>query len=166
MARFASRTAHNRFVNLEVSKDFAIIGGTVVALTTFFTGFFEFVRQSRYRRVEHFVDMRRRFLETPQFQEILRLLSSDDPSLRTLPVQDRRNFGGFLEEVALMVNSGLISREIAHYMFGPYVLLTADSQNFWNGLDRQGTYWQLFHRFADEMRQEATHRVDLKALKF
>lgn len=140
-------------VTLETTKDLAIIGGTVFALTTFVTGVLEFARQTHHRRVEQFIEMRRRFLETPQFQEILRLISTDDPALRSLPVQDRRNFGGFLEEVALLVNSRLINREVAHYMFGHYVLLTEKSENFWSGLDRNGTYWQLFHEFAREMRE-------------
>jgi hypothetical protein len=144
-------------VSLETTKDLAIVAGTVVALTTFLTGVLEFYRQSHHRRVEYFIDMRRRFLETPLFQEMLRLIATDDPALRQIPVQDRRNFGGFFEEVALLVSSRLISREVAHYMFGHYVLLTARSENFWDGLDRYGTYWKLFNAFAREM-EEIAHR--------
>lgn len=151
---------------LDAQKDFAIIAGSVIALVTFLTGVLEFARQSHLRRAEQFLHMRRRFLETSHFQEILRLLATDDPKLRDIPIQDRRNFGGFLEEVALMVNSRLISREVAHYMFGHYVLLTERSQNFWEGLDRQGTYWQLFHRFAEMMRVQSNSKVDLKHLRF
>jgi hypothetical protein len=153
-------------VTLDVSKDLAIIGGTIVALTTFFTGVVEFARQSHLRRVDHFIQMRRRFLETPVFQEILRMITSDDPALEKVPVQDRRNFGGFLEEVALMVNSKLISREVAQYMFGHYVLLTERSQNFWKGLDREGPYWQLLHSFAAEMESESLRPQDMKQLRF
>lgn len=149
-----------------MQKDFAIIAGSIIALVTFFSGVLEYARQSHLRRAEQFLHMRRRFLETPLFQEILRLLATDDPKLKEIPVQDRRNFGGFLEEVALMVNSRLISREVAHYMFGHYVTLTERSVNFWDGLDRQGTYWILFHRFAAEMREQSTLKVDLKKLKF
>lgn len=152
-------------MSLEVTKDFAIIGGTIVALTTFFTGVVEFARQSNLRRVEHFVQMRRRFLETPMFQDILRLITTDDPALRTLPIQDRRNFGGFLEEVALMMNSRLISRKVAQYMFGHYVILTADSENFWVGLDREGDYWQLLNWFADEMRREHASPIEPAKLR-
>lgn len=151
---------------LDVQKDFAIIAGSVIALVTFLSGVLEFARQSHLRRAEQFLHMRRRFLETPLFQEILRLLATDDPRLREIPVQDRRNFGGFLEEVALMVNSRLISREVAHYMFGHYVILTERSTHFWDGLDRQGTYWQLFHRFAEEMKAQSKGKVDLDRLKF
>jgi hypothetical protein len=65
-----------------------------------------------------------------------------------------------------MVNSRLISREVAHYMFGHYVLITERSENFWHGIDRQDTYWQLFHRFARQMRELAAQPVDLPRLRF
>jgi len=152
-------------VDLSVLKDVAIVGGTIVALTTFLTGVLEYARQSNLRRVEYFVEMRRRFLETSHFQEILRLLSTDDPELKNLPIQDRRNFGGFLEEVALMVNSRMISRKVASYMFGPYVILTDRSVHFWEGMDRTAFHWQLFNRFAKEMAAEAAGPVDLDALR-
>ncbi len=149
-----------------MQKDLAIVAGSIIALVTFLTGVLEYARQSHQRRAHHFVEMRRRFLETALFQEIIRLLATDDPRLREIPVQDRRNFGGFLEEVALMVNSRLIPREVAHYMFGHYVLITEDSKHFWHGMDREGTYWQLFHRFAKQMRDMAAQKVDLDRLRF
>lgn len=153
-------------MTLETTKDFAIIAGTVVALTTFLTGVLEFARQTHHRRVEQFIEMRRRFLETPQFQEILRLITTDDAALRNLPIQDRRNFGGFLEEVALLVNSKLLSMEVAHYMFGHYVLLTARSENFWHGLDREGTYWTLLRRFSQDMEVASRKPLRVKRLRF
>jgi len=149
-----------------MQKDLAIIAGAMIALVTFFTGVLEYARQSHFRRAEQFVQMRRRFLETPLFQEILRLLATDDPALREIPIQDRRNFGGFLEEVALMVNSRMISRQVAHYMFGHYVVLTDRSVNFWHDLDRDEVYWQLFRRFAREMRELKAKPVRIKRLRF
>ena len=153
-------------MTLDISKDMAIIAGTIVALTTFLTGVLEFARQSHLRRVEQFVQMRRRFLETPEFQEILRLITTDDARLEHIAVQSRRNFGGFLEEVALMVNSRFISREVAHYMFGHYVLMTSQSVNFWKGLERDGRYWTLFHAFAAQMDEHARRPIDVEKLRF
>jgi len=134
-------------------------------LTTFVTGVLEFARQTHQRRIEQFIGLRRRFLETPQFQDILRLITTDDPALRELPVQDRRNFGGFLEEVALLVNSKQITKQVAHYMFGHYILLTDRSEYFWDGLDRNGPYWQLFHSFAREMRACSEKSVSPEKLR-
>src|ERR1700710_2074371 len=107
---------------LDYWKDLAIILAGLVGFITFFSGVLEYGRQGRYKRAEQFVHMRRRFLETPLFQDILTLLPADSVNLTKIPVQDRRNFVGFLEEVALMVNSRLIDRRVAHYMFGYYVL--------------------------------------------
>jgi hypothetical protein len=137
---------------LDFWKDVAIIFGGVLALTTFLSGMLEYVRQGHQHRAANFVQMRRRFLEDPLFRDILNLLASDAPALVKTPIQDRRNFVGFLEEVAVMVNSGLIKKEVAHYMFGYYVLLTERCEHFWDGLDKESQYWSVFRRFALDMK--------------
>ncbi len=152
---------------LDFWKDLAIILAGIVGLITFFTGTLEYVRQGHQHRAQNFVQMRRRFLETPQYREILDLLAGDDPKLRDVSIQEKRNFIGFLEEVALMVNSRLISAEVAHYMFGYYVLLAARSEHFWEGLDRSSIYWTVFRLFAEEMEKMKVGSQDaMKALKF
>ncbi len=138
--------------DLATTKDIALVVGGVAALTTFLSGLVEYARQANLRRGEAFIAMRRRFLEDPLFREILNLLDRDDPRLAELPVQDRRNFVGFLEEVALMCGSKMIRREVAHYMFGRYVSLADASQHLWRGLDKEGRYWSLFRRYAAENR--------------
>ncbi|HVT12021.1 MAG TPA: hypothetical protein VHE55_07115 [Fimbriimonadaceae bacterium] len=132
-------------------KDVSIIVAGIVALSTFLSGVVEFIRQGRQHRAENLVQMRRRFLETPQYREILDMLQSGDPAIARASVQERRNFVGFLEEIALMVNSHLIRPEVAQYMFGYYVLLVARSDPFWAGLEREDVYWTLFNHFAGEM---------------
>lgn len=95
------------------------------------------------------------------------MLATDDEGLQSLPVQERRNFVGFFEEVALMVDSKLIRLEVAHYMYGYYVLLVADSKNFWPGLDPNSEYWSVFRKFASKLRTLAAHNADArKSLTF
>lgn len=137
--------------DLTILKDWSIVAAGLIALITFVFSTIENVRRGRQERVQNFVLMRRRFLEMPQFREILDLLQSCDPGLRDFSIQDKRNFIGFLEEVALLTNSGLIKAEIAHYMFGYYVVLAAKSEDFWHGLDRESTYWAVFREFAQKM---------------
>lgn len=149
---------------LTTVKDFAIILAGVIALTTFLSGVLEYSRQGKSRRAEHFVDMRRRFLENDSFRQTLNLLPSDDPRLREISIQDRRNFIGFLEEVALMVNSRIIRREVAHYMFGYYVGLAERSEHLWEGLDKKSMYWTVFREFAMSLQDvkgapPETHRI-------
>lgn len=136
---------------LALIKDLSIVVAGIVALGTFLSGVIEFVRQGRQRRAENLVNMRRRFLETPQYREILDMLQSRDPAISSTSIQERRNFVGFLEEIGLMVNSRLIRPQVAQYMFGYYVLLVARNEPFWVGLDRSDVYWTLFHDFARRM---------------
>lgn len=149
-------------VALSLSKDWAIIVGSLIALVTFLTGVMEYARQGHHRRAEHFLQMRRRFLETPEFRLILEYLQRENPKLDDVSIQDKRNFVGFLEEVALMVNSGLIRLEVARYMFGYYVHLVRNSDRFWQNLDRDSEYWTVFREFADRLGQTkspVSHRI-------
>lgn len=151
---------------LDSWKNWAIIVAGLVAFITFLTGLLEYIRQGRQHRAENFVQMRRRFLETPQYRQILDKLAVDDPTLAQESIQEKRNFIGFLEEVALMVNSKLIRREVAHYMFGYYVLLAAKSVHFWEGLGKDSEYWSEFRRFATEMSEMKENPGDREGLKF
>jgi hypothetical protein len=147
-------------------KDISIIIAGIVAISTFLSGVIEFVRQGRQRRAENLVQMRRRFLETPQYREILDMLQSSDPAIASSSIQERRNFVGFLEEIALMVNSSLIRPEVAQYMFGYYVLLVARNDAFWQGLRREDVYWTLFNHFAQQMEAMEKQPGDTKALRY
>lgn len=132
-------------------KDWSIIIAGIIALVTFLVSSMEAKRRNRQERAQNLVLMRRRFLETPQYREILDMLQANDPKLRETSVQEKRNFVGFLEEIALLVNSRLIRREVAHYMFGYYVCLTERNEDFWQGLDKASPYWSVFRHFAEEM---------------
>ena len=152
---------------LDFYKDLAIIGGGIIALVTFFFGYLEYLRQGRQHSAAAFVQMRRRFLESDRFQHILKLLSDDDPSVREISIQDRRNFIGFFEEIALMVNSKMIRLDTAHYMFGYYVLLSDRSSHLWEDLDRSSTYWTVFNEFARVMRElDKTAKIEPRSLGF
>ncbi|MBX3120233.1 MAG: hypothetical protein KF784_14300 [Fimbriimonadaceae bacterium] len=136
-------------------KDLSIIVAGAVALITLIRGVREYAHQGRERRAVQFVNMRRRFLETVEYQQILELLRTDDPRLTQIPHQQRRNFIGFLEEIALMMNSQLIRPEIAHYMFGYYVRMANHSEYLWHELERPSIYWEVFRTFAGSMEAES-----------
>ena len=139
-------------MNIGLLKDFSIIVAGAIAFITLWQGLFQYTRQNHAARANQFIQMRRRFLEEKSFQEILTLIHEKCDSITAKSIQDRRNLVGYFEEVALMVNSGLIRPEVAHYMFGYYVLLIDDCEPFWLGLDRQGDYWAVFRAFALKMR--------------
>lgn len=138
-------------MGINVLKDIAIILGSIIALFSFVNGILEYTRQGAQKRVEQFVTLRRRLKENPAFYQICSLLVDDDKLLRDVPPQDKRDFLGLLEEVALLSNSGLIRKDVAHYMFGYYAVRCLESVHFWNDIERESIYWRLFHDFAGEM---------------
>jgi len=148
-------------------KDFSIIVGGLVTIFAFVNGLLEYRRQGAQKRVEHFTMLRRRLKENPAFKEICALMFANDPRLAEINAQDKRDFIGLLEEVALQVNSGLIRPELAHYMFGYYTVACLESSHFWANLILEGTYWNLFNDFAREMKaRESSHAYDRNKLRF
>jgi uncharacterized membrane protein YiaA len=138
-------------VNVSALKDWSIIIAGAIAFLTLWQGLFQYSRQGHATRASQFIQMRRRFLEDETFKNLLNLIAENSEGLRTTSIQDRRNLVGFLEEVALMVNSGLLKAEVAHYMFGYYVLAIDDCEPFWDGLDRNSEYWTVFRNFVTQM---------------
>lgn len=148
-------------------KDFAIIVGGLVTIFAFINGLLEYRRQGAQKRVEHFTMLRRRLKENLVFKEICSLMFANDPRLAEINPQDKRDFIGLLEEVALQVNSGLIRPELAHYMFGYYTVACMESKHFWANLTLDETYWNLFHDFARDMKAKETSSVyDRSRLRF
>ncbi len=153
-------------MQLDTVKDVSIIIGGGIAFLTLWQGLFQYARQNHATRAAQFIDLRRRFLEEESFQQILTLVHDNCSDLKSTSIQERRNLVGFLEEIALMMNSGLIRPEVAHYMFGYYVLLINDCEDFWDGLDRDGEYWAVFRAFAQKMRSMSVSKsIDRGAIR-
>lgn len=133
---------------LTVLKDVSIVVAGAAALIGLLASASEYLLRGRVERAKQFVELRRRFLEDPSFRDILELLDSDSPLLAEVPLQSRRNFIGFLEELGLMVNSRLVKVKVAHYMFGHYIGLAAKSRHLWAGLDPESRYWTMFWHTA------------------
>lgn len=139
-------------------KDISIIVAGAVTLAGLFASGWEYRKKNRADRADHFVQLRRRFLDDQDFRRILDALASDDPSLADIPKQERRNFLGFLEEVGLMVSSRLVRPDVAWCMFGRYVALAAESQHLWHDLDPESGYWTVFRQTVKLMEQEGMRR--------
>ncbi|MBT1072600.1 hypothetical protein [Pelotalea chapellei] len=154
-------------MNMTNLKDFAIIVGGLVTIFAFVNGLLEYRRQGAQKRVEHFTLLRRRLKENRTFKEICALMLANDPRLAEIDAQDKRDFIGLLEEVALQVNSGLIRPELAHYMFGYYTVKCLENKHFWANLTLDENYWNLFQDFAKEMKaKELSHTYKREKLRF
>lgn len=138
-------------MTLADTRDWAAIAAGVVAVATLVKAVVEYVHQGAQKRAEQFGRMRVRFKDNSEFREICDLLESEDPKLADVPFKDKRDLLGFFEEVALLVNSGLMRPKVAHYMFGYYAIRCWESRHFWQDINRDSPYWALFRDFAGRM---------------
>lgn len=154
-------------LELSLLKDGAIVLGSVIALFTFINGILEYGRQGRQKRADQFVQLRRRLKENEIFKHITDLALRNDDALIHVSPADKRDLLGLFEEVALMMNSGLIRKEVAHYMFGSYAIACWQSEHFWNNMDRNSYYWQVFNEFAREMKRIEQHaQYNVRTMRF
>lgn len=129
----------------------AIAIGGALAVVSLFVGMQEYVRNGTLRRADDFILLRRRLKENETFRRICGLLDRDDSALQEESFEDKRDLVGLFEEVALMLNSGLMRRQVAHYMFGFYAIQCYESTNFWTNMNLASPYWSLFRDFAERM---------------
>jgi hypothetical protein len=126
----------------------------VLALLTFIKGIGEYKKQGSQKRADFFIIMRNRLKENQSFKNICNLLNQEKADFTNISEGDKIDFLGFFEEVALMVNSNLIKKGVAHHMFGYYAINCWKSNTFWEGkdaLERESIYWRVFKEFAIEM---------------
>lgn len=104
----------------------------------------------RQKRTEFFIDQHRRLFDDKDLNSVLCLLDSDDQKMTEEPMlEPKRKFLAFFEEIALLIRSEYLDREVALYMFGYYALCAKNGKNFWFGIDNDRKYWGLFYELAD-----------------
>lgn len=141
--------------------------GALAAIGALVRAGLEFQAQGRQRRAEHFLKMMERFFVNERFLKLCNLLDQEDEvAIGELPWEDRREFLGFVEEVAILVNSKLIPRKIAYYMFGYYPILAADSAAFMGTVNDDSPYWAVFFDFVGQMRELEESPPPPKSFRF
>ncbi len=120
---------------LEQLVQIGTLVGVFLTLCTLAAGLYEYARQTALKRAELFSLLHDR-LKSDDMSEICTLLESDDVALQTLDYGRKVKFLGLYEEIALAMNSGLIQRRVAHYMFSYYAIRCWESVNFWHLLNR------------------------------
>ncbi len=133
--------------------EIATVTGVIVSLLTLLQSANEYIRQGAIKRAEHFIEIRKRLKENATFKMIADLTERNDPELMKIPFKDKRDYLGLFEEVAIAMNSGLIRKHVAHYMFGYYAIRCWESTNFWSDVNRNSFYWTLFKDFAEQMKK-------------
>jgi hypothetical protein len=81
----------------------------------------------------------------------LRLLDDDAEGLSVWEMWDaKRKFLTFIEEIALLVRSEQIDKNVALNMFGYYARCARYGTNFLIGINPGKEHWSLFYWFTDE----------------
>jgi hypothetical protein len=138
-------------LTLENWRDIAAIIGTAVAAVALWKAVIEYTLQNKQKRAEWYIRLGEKFVENGRFDGLFEMLIRDDPALASVPFHKKQELLGFYEDIALLVNTGLLRREIAHYMFAYYAILCWKSINFWANVNRESAYWSLFKHFVEEM---------------
>ncbi|WP_242928595.1 hypothetical protein [Pontibacter vulgaris] len=125
----------------------------IIALGTFIKAIFEYRLQGRQKRAEFFDKFKTTFKTEKRILNITQLLEKDDPQLASIPLIDRYYFIGLYEQIAIAVNSGLIKRDVAHYMFSYFALCCWESKYFWIDINRESYYWSVFQEYVLTMQK-------------
>jgi hypothetical protein len=135
-------------------KEYATSIAALAALITLIKGVFEYTLANTIKRSDSFTELRIKFKTDEKFREICDLVDHNDPKLEQIEFKDKRDLLGFFEEVALKTNSGLIKKQVAHYMFGYYAIRCWECESFWNSINKYSIYWSLYRDFVYQMIEE------------
>ncbi|MEC5161679.1 MULTISPECIES: hypothetical protein [unclassified Janthinobacterium] len=110
---------------------------------------------AKLKRTEFFLNQHRRLFDNVDLYSVLCLIDDDSVLLATgneMP-DKKRKFLTFFEEIALLVKSGQINKDVAHYMFGYYATCALTGRNFAAGIDTSKRHWGLLYDFAADSRE-------------
>jgi len=150
----------------KITIDIGTLIAAVVAIGVAIIGIFEYKNQNKLKRVEQFIGLRKRFKENDVFNKIRELLLHNDENIKNVPTKEKTDFLGFYEEIAIMVNSGVMRKKVSYYMFGYYAIRCWESEGFWCNIYRNSIYWSVFKKFAEDMKKiEKTFKFNMKDFK-
>lgn len=123
-----------------------------VAVVAMSSGFKEYKLTAKQKRSELLDNYRIKFEMNKDLKSILKKLDDDSDKLDKVERIERYHFLGIYEELALLMNSGLIKPEIAYYMFGYFAIKCWENDSFWKGLDKNSHNWLVFKGFVEKMK--------------
>jgi len=138
--------------NLDI-KDFFTITGVFGSFILVLLAYLQYYKAEKQKRAEHFFKLRDKYNADATFVKIRETIDStgnNDISHEIKP-DEKRKFLGFYEEIAIMVNSKLITEELAFYMFGYYAINGYKLPVFKEYIDDEPEYWEVFKRFVEKM---------------
>lgn len=124
--------------------------GLSIALITLVIGVLEYRKKTMLERIQLYLKMRDYYARDENLKNVCSALGGGENEISSLTYQERRQFLGTIESIALMVNSKVMNDYVAMYMFGYYAITAWESDAFWDlgDLDREHPMWVLFNDFA------------------
>ena len=131
------------------------IVGVIAFLFTVARALYEYSKQNRLTRFDKYEELSKNWSSDEGVQEIIALLDHDpEHKLADLETSKKQDFVGYYEEIALMLESAILKKRIAYYMFGYHTIRCYESKDFWTPeMELQSPYWSLFRRFAEQMKK-------------
>jgi hypothetical protein len=123
-------------------------------------GYREFIRDNSLKRLEKFEQMKNKYDKDEQMQKVIKALNfkQDNPqhfkdTVEALDANDKRAFLMFIEEIALLNNSRILSTDFVFYNFSWDAILAYETDEFWdqNRIKKDDPYWALFRSFCEKM---------------
>ena len=122
-------------------------------------------QDSQRSRAEFTLTQHRRLFDDPVLFSVLQKLDDNHPDLATDEMWDaKRKFLTFFEELYLLIQSGLVERDTALYIFAYYAVFARNSSNFNVGIEYEPAYWGLFMLFVEDA-EAYLREFDSKSLK-
>lgn len=111
-------------------------------------------KNAQLLRTEFFLQQHRRLFDDEDLTDVLSKIDNDDVDLAAPGMHDKkRKFLAYLEEMALLTQSGQINQEVAMYMFGYYARAALEGSNFAIGIRMDESNWGLLFKFKREADQ-------------
>jgi hypothetical protein len=148
---------------LELAKAIVQSVAVTVAICTFLWGIFVYrsqkkrdhkleVAKDRLSRFEKFQDFQKRYREDDALTKVKKWIYSEQHSSPDLPKPsdyELKQFMIFFEEIAIMINSGLMRDDVAAYTIGIDAARFYDTVNTYH----RDEYFRLFNSFALRMQE-------------
>ncbi len=103
------------------------------------------------KRAKQFIDLRNYFRDHDGFQNIIEHLYGDN-NFSSVPNHTKIEFMAFFEDIAFLMNSGLLKKQVVFYMFGCDAIVAWSNDMFWNQTLRDDKFWSLLTDFVGQMR--------------
>lgn len=137
--------------------------GFLVALVTIGFGFYQFKEEKRFRKLNHFTELRNRFKQNKDFTEIRQqVLKGDSKDIDLMKLYD---YVGFFEELQISINSGFVDEEKIYYLFGQYIL-AFDESNLSKCIDKEASLWSVHKKLVITMINIENKKNNYSNLKF